>query len=225
MIPFVDMIQNPDAPLFPGRPSTKGSLTMLTDSDARDLHGFSRQGSRRRRRRGSRRPRSRAAAGDGAAGTAGGYSTGYSTGQDDRATTAGPTPRGLDDGGGAAVGDAVGESDEESGRGVAVTLDVESAGEFLVMAATLVEIKAKSLTPREEGADGSDAAEALAGLDRADPRLDLVRQLLAYQRFRDASEALDSLRQEHARRHEVRVGVDEPAAEAATEEAEPELEL
>jgi segregation and condensation protein A len=104
-------------------------------------------------------------------------------------------------------------------------IDMETAGEFLVLAATLVEIKAKSLTPREEGADGSDAAEALAGLDRADPRLDLVRQLLAYQRFRDASEALDSLRQEHARRNEVRIGVDEPTPEAATEEAEPELEL
>ena len=31
MIPFVDVIQNPDAPLFPGRPSTKGSLTMMTE--------------------------------------------------------------------------------------------------------------------------------------------------------------------------------------------------
>ena len=104
-------------------------------------------------------------------------------------------------------------------------IDMETAGEFLVLAATLVEIKAKSLTPREEGEHAGDAAEALAGLDRADPRLDLVRQLLAYQRFRDASEALDSLRQEHARRHEVRVGVDEPAADAAKdEEASIELE-
>jgi segregation and condensation protein A len=104
-------------------------------------------------------------------------------------------------------------------------IDMETAGEFLVLAATLVEIKAKSLTPREEGSDGSDAAEALAGLDRADPRLDLVRQLLAYQRFRDASEALESLRQEHARRHEVRVGVDEPAQPTPEEDEESSIEL
>lgn len=97
-------------------------------------------------------------------------------------------------------------------------IDMETAGEFLVLAATLVEIKAKSLAPREEGEEG-EAAEALAGLDRADPRLDLVRQLLAYQRFRDASEALESLRQEHARRQEIRVGSDEPEP-AAGDEAE-----
>ena len=103
-------------------------------------------------------------------------------------------------------------------------IDMETAGEFLVLAATLVEIKAKSLTPREEGADGAETAEALAGLDRADPRLDLVRQLLAYQRFRDASEALESLRQEHARRHEARAGIDEPT-EDETEDESASIEL
>ena len=103
-------------------------------------------------------------------------------------------------------------------------IDMETAGEFLVLAATLVEIKAKSLTPREEGAEGAETAEALAGLDRADPRLDLVRQLLAYQRFRDASEALESLRQEHARRHEARAGLDEPT-EDETEDEDASIEL
>lgn len=97
-------------------------------------------------------------------------------------------------------------------------IDMETAGEFLVLAATLVEIKAKSLTPREPGDEGAETAELLAGLDRADPRLDLVRQLLAYQRFRDASEALESLRQEHARRHEARAGVDEPTHDPAEDE-------
>ncbi len=101
-------------------------------------------------------------------------------------------------------------------------IDMETAGEFLVLAATLVEIKAKSLAPREEGAEGVETGEALAGLDRADPRLDLVRQLLAYQRFRDASEALESLRQEHARRHEARVGIDEPSPEEGKDEVEGE---
>jgi len=82
-------------------------------------------------------------------------------------------------------------------------IDMETAGEFLVLAATLVEIKAKSLAPRT-ATEADDEADELAGLAEADPRLDLVRQLLDYQRFRDASEALENLRNEHSRRHLVR---------------------
>src|SRR6516225_9850733 len=55
-------------------------------------------------------------------------------------------------------------------------IDVESAGDFLVMASTLMEIKSKLLLPRpKEAADGGDA----------DPRLELVRQLLQYKRIKD----------------------------------------
>lgn len=88
MIPYVDRVHDPDAKLFPHRPSTKGSLTMMTDTDVRDLHGTSRRGRRRqpRRRRaeGSRSPLA------GGYDTEGGYSTagGYSTGGDDGRTTA-----------------------------------------------------------------------------------------------------------------------------------------
>jgi len=109
-------------------------------------------------------------------------------------------------------------------------IDMETAGEFLVMAATLVEIKARSLAPAsaEEGAGGEGGVfDRLAG---ADPRLDLVKQLLAYQRFRSAAEALDSLREEHGRRTPVRAGVEDrpsdidAAREAAEEEGGLEIE-
>jgi segregation and condensation protein A len=77
-------------------------------------------------------------------------------------------------------------------------LDVEQAGEFLVMAATLVEIKSRMLAPVPEGVDATDPlAPSEAG---EDPRRDLVRQLLAYQRFRSAADGLEQLRSEYARR-------------------------
>jgi len=61
-------------------------------------------------------------------------------------------------------------------------IDVEWAGDFLVMAATLMEIKSRMLLPRnEETAEEAD-----------DPRLDLVRQLLEYKKFKDAASVLEA---------------------------------
>ncbi len=77
-------------------------------------------------------------------------------------------------------------------------VDVELAGEFLVMAATLVEIKSRTLAPRSPSqidTTGESRREA------ADPRFELVQQLLAYQQFRTAAGALDRLRLESARRY------------------------
>lgn len=77
-------------------------------------------------------------------------------------------------------------------------VDVELAGEFLVMAATLVEIKSRTLAPRSPSqidTTGENRREA------ADPRFELVQQLLAYQQFRTAAGALDRLRLESARRY------------------------
>lgn len=67
-------------------------------------------------------------------------------------------------------------------------VDIDVAGEFLVMAATLTEIKSRMLspTPIPASADG-DAADA----GREDPRAELVRQLLAYKSYRDAAAGLD----------------------------------
>jgi segregation and condensation protein A len=62
-------------------------------------------------------------------------------------------------------------------------LDLDVAGEFLVMASTLIHIKSKMLLPRPE------TAEEAAG-DEEDPREALVRRLLEHQKFRAAAELL-----------------------------------
>lgn len=64
-------------------------------------------------------------------------------------------------------------------------LDLAVAGEYLVMAATLLHIKSKMLLPRPEVED-DEAPEDGVG----DPREELVRRLLEYQRYRDAAESL-----------------------------------
>jgi segregation and condensation protein A len=61
-------------------------------------------------------------------------------------------------------------------------LDVELAGEFLVMAATLMEIKSFMLLPADE-------LNALAD-EENDPRAELIRQLLEYKKFKDAANML-----------------------------------
>ena len=76
-------------------------------------------------------------------------------------------------------------------------MDVEQAGEFLVLAATLVEMKSRMLSPKPE----QDETQILPDASlHEDPRRELVQQLLAYQRFRTAAETLDSLRDEFSKR-------------------------
>jgi len=62
-------------------------------------------------------------------------------------------------------------------------LNLDVAGEFLVMAATLIHIKSRMLLPA--GDDEPDEDEGI------DPRQDLVRRLLEYQRFKDAAAELE----------------------------------
>jgi segregation and condensation protein A len=62
------------------------------------------------------------------------------------------------------------------------SLDVELAGDFLVMAATLMEIKSKMLLPHREEAPAAD---------EPDPRRELVKQLMEYRKFKDAAAALE----------------------------------
>ena len=64
-------------------------------------------------------------------------------------------------------------------------LDLEVAGEFLVMAATLMRIKVRMLLP-----------PAIADEEEEDPREGLVRQLLEYRRFKEASREFESLETE-----------------------------
>ena len=68
-------------------------------------------------------------------------------------------------------------------------VDVELAGDFLVMAATLMEIKARSLLPAEP-----EPGEE----DEPDPRRELVKQLLEYRRFKDAAAALEERAEKRA---------------------------
>jgi segregation and condensation protein A len=62
-------------------------------------------------------------------------------------------------------------------------LQLELAGEYLVMAATLAEIKSRMLLPRPK----------LAGEEAEDPRAELVRRLQEYERFKRAAESIDAL--------------------------------
>lgn len=64
-------------------------------------------------------------------------------------------------------------------------LDLNIAGEFLVMAATLMMIKSRMLLPPEERPELEEEEE--------DPRWDLVRQLVEYKKFKDAALHLESL--------------------------------
>ena len=63
-------------------------------------------------------------------------------------------------------------------------LQLELAGEYMVMAATLAEIKSRMLLPRPAGADGNE---------EDDPRAELVRRLQEYERFKVAAEHMDEL--------------------------------
>lgn len=73
--------------------------------------------------------------------------------------------------------------------------DINVAADFLVMAATLLEIKARMIAPPPvagEGEEGEDGVVAdTGGLDTVDPRYELVQQLLEYKRFKDAANELD----------------------------------
>ena len=60
-------------------------------------------------------------------------------------------------------------------------LDIETAGDFLVMAATLMAIKSRSLLPGEE----------VDLEDELDPKDELIQRLIEYRRFREASEELE----------------------------------
>lgn len=63
-------------------------------------------------------------------------------------------------------------------------LNLDLAGEFLVMASTLAQIKSRMLLPRHtEGEEGAEEGQ--------DPRLELVKRLLDYERFREAAGSLE----------------------------------
>ena len=67
-------------------------------------------------------------------------------------------------------------------------LDLDLAGEFFVMAATLMEIKSRMLLPRGQAAIDPNAAD-----DEMDPRWELIHQLLQYKKFKEAAAKLGEL--------------------------------
>jgi segregation and condensation protein A len=95
-------------------------------------------------------------------------------------------------------------------------LDLDVAGDFLVMAATLIHIKSKMLLPRPETAAGVDGDEA------EDPRDALVRRLLEHQKFKAAAGLLHEREQLRAAQW---LRPDERVADLAGEDYEPELEV
>ena len=93
-------------------------------------------------------------------------------------------------------------------------LDLDTAGEFLVMAATLIHIKARTLVPRPE-------TEAEAAAEDDDPRDALVRRLIEHQRFKAAAELLHERQTVRSAQWGV---ADERLADLAGEPFERELE-
>ncbi len=93
-------------------------------------------------------------------------------------------------------------------------LDVDLAGDFLVMAATLMEIKSAMLLPKAE-------PEQMAQDEAGDPRAELIRQLLEYKKFKDAANLLDAA----AERHLERFGRPTSSINRLEPEAEPEVDM
>ncbi len=79
-------------------------------------------------------------------------------------------------------------------------VDLEQAGDFIVWAATLLEIKARAVVPPDEPAARSHDPEEIL-----DPRADLVRRLLEYRTFKEASFLLVECEQQWRGRHERRL--------------------
>ncbi|MHC4796900.1 MAG: segregation and condensation protein A, partial [Planctomycetota bacterium] len=71
-------------------------------------------------------------------------------------------------------------------------LDPDEVGDFLVLAATLMEIKSRMLLPKPPPEETDE--------DLFDPRADLVRQLLAYRAYREAADDLGQRKDLHGRR-------------------------
>jgi segregation and condensation protein A len=71
-------------------------------------------------------------------------------------------------------------------------LNIEVAGEFVVMAANLIYLKSRSLLPADQQPPEEDA-------DEHDPRWDLIRQLIEYKKFKDAASELHQCELEQER--------------------------
>jgi segregation and condensation protein A len=94
------------------------------------------------------------------------------------------------------------------------SLDIDLAGDFLVMAATLMQIKSAMLLPKAE-------PDQLQEDDLSDPRRELIRQLLEYKKFKDAANLLNAAADEQKERF-PRPGT---IIEQLRPDAEPEIDI
>jgi segregation and condensation protein A len=94
------------------------------------------------------------------------------------------------------------------------SLDIDLAGDFLVMAATLMQIKSAMLLPKAE-------TDQFADDDLSDPRRELIRQLLEYKKFKDAANLLNIAADEQ----KERFGRPGTIIEQLRPDAEPEIDM
>ena len=79
-------------------------------------------------------------------------------------------------------------------------LDLELAGEFIVMASTLMYIKSRELLPVDQQVEAEDEEEM------EDPRWELIRKLVEYKRFKDITSDLQKLEFEQEKVYTRRPG-------------------
>ncbi len=96
-------------------------------------------------------------------------------------------------------------------------LDLEVAGEFLVMAATLMYIKSRELLPVDQQVEVEGEEEG------EDPRWELIRQLVEYKKFKDAAAQLQTREAEQENVFPRRPG--KPVFEAETAAPKPDVSL
>jgi segregation and condensation protein A len=94
------------------------------------------------------------------------------------------------------------------------SIDMDLAGSFMVMAATLMHIKSAMLLPKTEAAQGENDTAI-------DPRSELIRQLLEYKKFKDAANLLDAAADEA----QSRFGRPATLIEKLQPGAEPEVDI
>lgn len=81
------------------------------------------------------------------------------------------------------------------------SLDLEVAGDFIVMAAELMQIKVRMLLPKMEGAD-----------EEEDPRAELVRRLIEYKRYKEMAQHLSGIEDEQRKTYYRRYFHGDPKA-------------
>lgn len=92
-------------------------------------------------------------------------------------------------------------------------LDLDVASDFVLVASTLLDIKAASLVPAEPARraaadDADDEDDDLADMDPEEAREVLIARLIAYKQFRGAAAALAARSEAEARMHPRTVGAD-----------------